>query len=114
VQIFAATTNSLFGTQTFGITSGTSNCGPSAAAVGTYHFVEANRVALAKDISRGEGESIGTLAAINRCTNPAAVGTALQRRYPAIFPSQDAPSEEVTQAILEALQGDAGLGCGRG
>src|SRR6266545_2071443 len=27
VQIFAATTNGSFGTQTFGITSGTSNCG---------------------------------------------------------------------------------------
>ncbi len=27
IQILAATTNGLFGTQTFGITSGTSNCG---------------------------------------------------------------------------------------
>src|SRR5512137_902647 len=34
-QILAATTNSLTGTQTFGITSGTSNCGPSMFAAGT-------------------------------------------------------------------------------
>ena len=27
IQILAATTNSIFGTQTFGITTGTSNCG---------------------------------------------------------------------------------------
>jgi hypothetical protein len=114
VQILAATTNTLFGTQTFGITSGTSNCGPSIFAEGTKHFVEANREALAKDISRGQGESIGTLAAINRCTDSAAVGPALQRRYAAIFPSQDAPDEAVTQAILEALHADARLGCGRG
>jgi hypothetical protein len=114
VQILAATTNTLFGTQTFGITSGTSNCGPSVFAMGTQHFVEANREAVAKDISRGQGESIGTLAAINRCSDPAAVGPALQRRYAAIFPSQNAPSEAVTQAILETLHADARLGCGRG
>lgn len=114
VQILASTTNGTLGTQTFGITSGTSNCGPSLFAEGTQHFVEANREALAKDISRGQGESIGTLAAINRCTDPAAVGPALQRRYGAIFPSEDAPSEAVTQAILETLHDDARLGCGRG
>jgi hypothetical protein len=114
VQILASTTNNIFGTQTFGISSGTSNCAPSASAVGTLHFVEANREALAKDISRGAGESIGTLAAINRCTDPAAVGIVLQGRYAAIFPNQGAPSEEVTRAILEALQGDARLGCARG
>ncbi len=114
VQILASTTNGLFGTQTFGITSGTSNCGPSLFAEGTLHFVEANREALAKDISRGQGEAIGTLAAINRCADPAAVGPALQRRYGDIFPSQDAPDESVTQAILETLHGDARLGCAHG
>jgi len=65
IQILAATTNNIFGTQTFGITSGTSNCGTSVFASGTKNFVEANREALAKDISRGTGESIGALAVIN-------------------------------------------------
>ncbi len=114
VQILAATTNGTFGTQTFGITSGTSNCGPSVFAQGTKNFVEANREALAKDISRGQGESIGSLAAINKCADPTAVGPALQRRYAAIFPTQDASSEDVTKAILETLHADAQLGCGRG
>ncbi len=114
VQILASTTNGIFGTQTFGITSGTSNCGPALWAEGTQKFIEANREVVAKDISRGEGESIGALAAINRCADPTAVGAALQRRYAAIFPSEDASDEAVTQAILETLRADADLGCGRG
>lgn len=112
VQIFASTTNSLFGTQTFGITSGTSNCGPSLFAEGTFKFVEANREALAKDISRGEGEAIRSLASINRCRDPAAVGAALQRRFGAIFPDSDASNEAVTTSILDTLHADTALGCG--
>src|SRR5512144_278095 len=88
VQILAATTNSLFGTQTFGITTGTSNCGPGLFAMGTKNFVEANREAVAKDISRGEGEAIGALAVINGCRDSHAVGAALQKNFVAIFPTE--------------------------
>lgn len=114
VQILAATTNGTFGTQTFGITTGTSNCGPGVFADGTRNFVEANREALAKDISRGQGEAIGTLAQINACGDAHAVGSALQRNFAAIFPSEDAPSDAVTDAILRTLHSDPALGCGRG
>jgi DUF3015 family protein len=113
VQVLAATTNSLFGTQTFGMTTGTSNCGPSLFAMGTKNFVEANREVLAKDISRGEGEAIGALAVINACADSHEVGAALQKNFSAIFPSEKATNEEVTAAILETLLGDPALGCGR-
>jgi hypothetical protein len=112
VQIFAATTNGLFGTQTFGITTGTSNCGPGLFAMGTKNFVEANREALAKDISRGQGEAIGALTVINACADSRKVGEALQRNFASIFPSDAATNEDVTRAILETLHGDAALGCG--
>src|SRR5215813_15499169 len=47
IQILAGTTNWLFGTQTFGITTGTSNCGEAAVGVaGTKTFIEGNREAL--------------------------------------------------------------------
>ena len=113
VQILAATTNSLFGTQTFGITTGTSNCGPGMFAMGTKNFVEANREALAKDISRGTGESIGAIAVINACSDSSKVGPALQKDFAAIFPSESASSDEVTAAILKTLHSDPALGCGR-
>jgi DUF3015 family protein len=114
VQIFAATTNSLFGTQTFGITTGTSNCGPGLFAMGTRNFVDANREALAKDISRGQGEAIGALTWINACQDSAAVGAALQASFGKIFPSEQVSNEDVTRAILETLHGDKALGCGQG
>ncbi len=113
VQILAATTNGLFGTQTFGITSGTSNCGPSLFAQGTKNFVEANREAVAKDISRGTGEAIGALAVLTACADASKVGAALQKRFTAIFPTEDATNDQVTEAILTTLHSDPSLGCGR-
>jgi hypothetical protein len=111
VQIFAATTNGIFGTQTFGITTGTSNCGPGLFADGTQKFVEANREALAKDISRGQGESIGALTVINACEDSHKVGTALKASFGRIFPNDQVSNQQVTKAILETLQSDASLGC---
>jgi hypothetical protein len=114
IQILASTTNVIFGTQTFGITTGTSNCGTGVFAAGTKNFVEANREALAKDISRGEGEAIGALTLINACQNSHKVGAALQKNFKAIFPSENASNDDVTRAILETLHGDQTLGCGQG
>jgi hypothetical protein len=113
VQILAATTNGTFGSQTFGITTGTSNCGPGLVAMGTKNFVEANREVLAKDISRGEGEAIGALTVINQCQDSRAVGAALQRSFSSIFPSESATSDQVTDAILQTLRSDAALGCAK-
>lgn len=114
IQILAATTNGILGNQTFGITFGTSNCGPGLLAQGTRNFVEANREALAKDVARGEGEAIGALTWINGCADSRAVGVALQARFGAIFPSERASDEDVTSAILDTLRGDPSLGCAKG
>jgi Protein of unknown function (DUF3015) len=110
-QVLMATTNGTFGSQTFGITSGTSNCGSGLMAQGTKNFVEANREALAKDISRGQGESIGALTVINACEDSRKVGTALKASFGRIFPNDQVSNEEVTKAILQTLQSDASLGC---
>lgn len=114
VQILAATTNGFAGTQTFGITTGTSNCGPGMLSAGTRDFVEANREALAKDISRGEGEAIGALTWMNGCKSSRDVGAALQANFGRIFPSEDASTDAVTSAILDTLQKDPSLGCVKG
>jgi hypothetical protein len=114
VQILAATTNSFVGTQTFGITTGTSNCGEGVLSAGTRDFVEANREALAKDISRGEGEAIGALTWMNGCKDSREVGAALQSSFGKIFPSAETSNEAVTNAILETLHSDASLGCAKG
>src|SRR5258708_8959462 len=70
VQIFAATTNGTSANQTFAITSGTSNCDDSDGGEDSARvFVQTNRIALAKDISRGNGETIDDLPAIAGCTD---------------------------------------------
>src|SRR6266566_2504658 len=79
IQILAATTNGTFGSQTFGITSGTSNCVESASGrSGAMIFIEGNREALAKDAARGSGETITTLSAMAGCKDAKAVGVAMQ------------------------------------
>jgi len=114
IQIIAATLNGICANQSFGITFGTSNCGPSLFAQGTKNFVEANREVVAKDIARGEGEAIGALTVINACADSRAVGAALQQRFGAIFPAADATDAAVTDAILETLRRDPALACAKG
>jgi hypothetical protein len=114
IQILAATLNGSFGSQTFGITTGTLNCGPAAAEQVTQRtqvFVEANREVLAKDISRGQGETIVNLAAIAGCGNADAVGATLQGKFGTIFPSEQTPSTEVTKSLLETLKSEPSLAC---
>lgn len=111
-QVLAATTNTSFGTQTFGITSGTSNCSaPRRGARAARAFVEANRPALARDIARGRGETISSLAQIAACADAAQVGVQLQRRFSDIFPNAGRSDREVSRAVVDTLRADAALAC---
>ncbi len=112
VQILAATTNGTFGTQTFGLSSGTSNCPPLSGPAGAALFIDANKDALAKDVARGSGETIATLSHIAGCPDARAVGATLQRSFGAIFPAPDVPSDRVTASVLSALRAEKALACG--
>lgn len=64
-QVVQATLNGVLGNQTFGITSGTSNCATPAKIVMNEKlnvFVAANMDTIATDIAKGEGESLDTMA----------------------------------------------------
>ena len=111
-QVFAATTNGTFGSQTFGITSGTSNCaGSGGGSASAKAFVETNRVALAKDIARGQGETIDSLAKLAGCRASSAVGSSLQQRFEQIFTDASASDSQVGDNVVEALRSDASLAC---
>jgi len=111
-QIFAATTNGTSANQTFGISSGTSNCdsGPGNSQSARV-FVQTNRTALAKDIARGRGETISSLAALAGCSDPRAVGTKLQRNFRTIFSSAKVSDEQVSDSVVNVLSSDASLSC---
>ena len=112
IQILAATTNWLFGTQTFGITTGTSNCGDAAVTTaGTKIFIEGNREALAKESARGSGETITTLSAMAGCKDPKAVGAMLQKRFTRIFPGEKVPDQQISGNVLKELRSDSSLEC---
>lgn len=111
MQVFAATTNGTFASQTFGITFGTSNCGDGAVAAGPKVFIEANKEALAKDMSRGSGETIQNLSAVAGCKDSAQVGTHLQRNFQAIAPSMQTPS--FSETVMQSLRSDKSLACGK-
>ena len=99
-QVLAATTNGT-GVQTIGITLGTSNCdSPAPLKVGQAEaYVEANKVALANDIARGNGETIVGLSKVYGCANSMEFGQALKSKYSTIFASADAKSSEITHNI---------------
>lgn len=100
-QVLAATTNGTSGTQTFGITFGTSNCdAPAPLKMSTAQaYVEANKVALANDIARGNGETIVGLSKVYGCEDTAHFGKTLKSNYKSIFTSTDATSTEITNNI---------------
>ena len=99
-QVLAATTNGT-GVQTIGITLGTSNCdSPAPLKVGQAEaYVEANKVALANDIARGNGETIVGLSKVYGCANTTEFGRALKSNYTMIFPNTTAEAKEITHSI---------------
>jgi hypothetical protein len=111
-QIFAATTNGTSGNQTFGITTGTSNCdtGPGSGDSAKV-FVETNRSAFAKDAARGRGETISSLSELAGCEDSVAVGKKLQKNFKQIFTSAKASDGEVSDNVVEMLKSDESLSC---
>jgi hypothetical protein len=69
IQVIAATLNGSTGNQTFGISSGTSNCGESGKQARAKQFIEVNRVALENDLAKGAGESVVALGEVMGCKN---------------------------------------------
>lgn len=104
-QTFAVTTNGTSGNQTFGITSGTSNCDrpKSFASIEQINtFVAGNMDNLARDIARGSGEYINTLAVLMDVPEAerASFRTGLQIHFSEIYTSDKVSHLEVVQNIM--------------
>ncbi|HEX7480312.1 MAG TPA: DUF3015 family protein [Polyangiales bacterium] len=112
IQVLAATTNGTSASQTFGITTGTSNCKDTKAGTASAKaFIQANREAVSKDIARGQGETITNLAALAGCGSDKAVGAALQRDFKAIFPSEKVSDVAVSDSVVNMLRSHSELAC---
>jgi hypothetical protein len=106
-QVLAVTTNGTCGNQTFGITSGTLDCEKPARFASNERlntYVADNMDNLAKDIARGQGEYLNTLAVLMEVPEDARTDfyLKLQNNFSQIYPSSNVSSVEVVNNI-EAL-----------
>lgn len=105
-QILAVTTNGSFGTQTFGISSGTSGCDQNGRVSGgtgkIFAFLEKNMEQFAADAARGHGETIDTIAALTG-TSSDKVGEVVKENFAFIFDSHDVSAVTVTLKVSELL-----------
>jgi len=107
-QTFAVTTNGTFGNQTFGITSGTSNCEQPKAYTRNEKlntFVADNMDNLARDIARGNGEYVNTLAVLMDVpeTQRISFRSHLQSHFSQIYPSDKVTHSEVVQNLVHVV-----------
>jgi hypothetical protein len=110
-QLFMGTTNNTFYSQTFGMTSGTSECTrPDSLVLNERgrEFILANLDNLARDIASGSGETVSTLAELMKvpATDRTDFYRNLQAHFADIFPRPDVDYAHVADTIvLVATQG---------
>jgi len=102
-QVLSATSNGLSGNQTFGMTSGTSNCEMSGSLAKKV-FIEANKVSLSNDIARGEGQTLVSLAKLYGCANNVEFNQNLQQSYEVIFPSTNVSAGHIDNSVQKIAQ----------
>jgi hypothetical protein len=107
-QIFAATTNGTSNSQTFGITSGTSNCDKGGSLAQMSMFVESNRVALSNEAARGQGETVAALSSILGCQDADQLGQSLKSNYSEIFANKE-NSIAISRSIRSTIQNNPTL-----
>lgn len=102
-QIVTGTTNMSTFTQWFGITSGTSGCSKASGLVNndTHKFVDDNMDKLALDISKGNGESLETLATLLKVEDKEKFATKLQENFDKLFTSEEITSGELIENIFK-------------
>lgn len=107
-QVLAATTNASFGTQTFGISFGTSGCDPDGRVTGgtqkmVFNFIENNMEQYALDAARGQGETLDALAGILKMDKET-FSKKSQQNFAAIFPDDNVDAIYVTSKIFEIVK----------
>lgn len=110
IQILAVTTNGTLGNQTFGISSGTSECDQPKNFVRNdrlNEFVHANMDELARDIAAGKGETLDTVAELMSVPAPErdAFNRNLQAHFGEIFPSPGVEYAQVVDSIVRVSNG---------
>ncbi len=106
IQIVAATLNAT-GMNTIAMTAGTSNCGDGVMSAQLDNYIEVNQIALANDVSRGNGETVEGIAKILGCQDSSSVNQTLKQNYETIFPNTEVKAKDVSRQIREVLKSNS-------
>jgi hypothetical protein len=114
VQVLSATTNGFLGNQTFGITTGTSNCNPAGLVKlekEREEFAMKNYPTLVKEMAMGKGENLDTLAGLYGCSQEshADFGTLVQENFGDIVKSDSTNSQEMLSSLDSEIAGNTVL-----
>jgi hypothetical protein len=109
-QVLMATTNGTFGSQTFGISTGTSGCtndGKIMADQKTTVFASLNFEALSAEMAQGQGEHLASLASLMGvpAENQPAFFAMTQERYTSLVKSGEASPVALVKALNDAIAG---------
>jgi hypothetical protein len=108
IQILASTTNNLWGTQSFGITSGTSGCTQDGALAFNREvevYAAVNLTNLAEEMAKGEGEYVVAFTSLLGANDDtrATMLRFFQDKYSVLFPSEETNSIEMLDALKAEL-----------
>ena len=112
-QVFAATTNGTSGSQTFGISSGTSNCagagGMASKDAEEHMYVQANHDAITQEMAQGSGEHLNALATLLGCEKGVnnTFGTVMKKNYKTVASKKDA--EQMLNSVKTVISSDSRL-----
>jgi hypothetical protein len=99
IQIIAVTFNGTAYNQSFGITSGTSNCDIPESGAQAAAFIEVNKEIVRKEAAQGEGETIRALAEIMNCGGEAKLGREVRGNFDRYFAEEINSYETIRRLI---------------
>jgi hypothetical protein len=107
-QVAATFLNGICGNQTFGISSGTLECNPSAGVASNarvQQYVADNMDRLILDVANGRGESLNALADLMDVKADARpqLFSKLQSNFDSIFPASDVTSPQVVRNLDKVI-----------
>jgi hypothetical protein len=109
-QVLMATTNGTFGSQTFGISTGTSGCTNDGKIMGehkTTMFASINFDALSAEMAQGQGEHLASLAALMGvpAEHQPAFFAMTQERYTSLVKAGETSPVALVKALNDAISG---------
>jgi Protein of unknown function (DUF3015) len=113
-QVLATTTNGSTGNQTFGITFGTSGCTQDGMVKSNYKtamFIDGNKDKLAQDMSKGNGETLVSLAKLIGVSDSdkAAFFRATKENFAQIYATETATADQVAANLKQVLAANSSL-----